>query len=285
MLVILTLLIFSNAPVISIEPKRPIQGSLFTITVKQSDSPALTGSFASQSLHFSPITGGFRAIAAVPVDATGALTLEIVPDSATSTPDISPETGLARPIRIPITIAKGSYRTQRLSVAGRFGREPDEATKARIERDAAKARQVSVNSHQTPRLWKLPFIKPAAGRVTSPFGTARVFNGQVKSRHTGLDFGGGTGAPVKAANDGIVALLDSFYLGGNCLYLDHGAGFVTGYLHLSKWYVKPGQQVKKGQLIGRIGATGRVTGPHLHFIARYGTISVNPLSLFKLSGL
>jgi murein DD-endopeptidase MepM/ murein hydrolase activator NlpD len=107
----------------------------------------------------------------------------------------------------------------------------------------------------------------------------------VKSRHNGLDFGGGIGAPVKSANDGIVALTGSFYLGGNCVYVDHGAGLVTAYLHLSKRTVKVGQQVKKGQLIGRIGATGRVTGPHLHFITRYGAISVNPLSLYGVSGL
>lgn len=82
-----------------------------------------------------------------------------------------------------------------------------------------------------------------------------------------------------------MALVESFYLGGNCVYVDHGAGLVTAYLHLSKQYVKAGQRVQKRQLIGRIGATGRVTGPHLHFIARYGAISVNPLSLYALSGL
>jgi murein DD-endopeptidase MepM/ murein hydrolase activator NlpD len=134
-------------------------------------------------------------------------------------------------------------------------------------------------------MWRLPFIKPTAGSVTSPFGTARVFNGRLKSRHTGLDFRGGTGAPVMSANDGVVALVDTFYLGGKCVYVDHGAGLVTAYMHLSKQLVKVGQQVKKGQRIGLIGATGRVTGPHLHFITRYGTISVNPLSLYVVSGL
>ena len=282
-----TLILFligqTAAPQISVEPTSPKQGTLFTVTLKRLGSAQpLHGTFANQRLHFFPTSGGFRALAAAPVDASGTSILEIITNDIST---FDPNTGLSRPLRIPVMIAKGNYRTQRLRVASQFGREPDAATKARIEREAAKARQVSLNAHLTPRHWKLPFAQPASGRITSPFGTARVFNRQVKSRHTGLDFGGGTGAPVKAANDGIVALVDSFYLGGNCVYIDHGAGMVTGYLHLSKWYVRQGQQVKKGQLIGRIGATGRVTGPHLHFIARYGTISVNPLSLFKLTGL
>ena len=257
---------------VSWEPKRVVQGTLVIITAKRNPPPSLTGTLAGEPLHFHPITGGVRAIAAAPLDAGNSVNLDLTSDSGESW-------------RVVIPVKAGSYRTQRLSVASQYGRKPDAATQARIDREAAKARRVSEASHQTPRMWTLPFIKPAAGRITSPFGTARVFNGEVKSRHTGLDYGGGTGAPVKAANDGVVALVDSFYLGGNCIYLDHGAGMVTAYLHLSKWYVKPGQTVKKGQLIGRIGATGRVTGPHLHWIARYGKISVNPQSLLTLRGL
>jgi len=87
------------------------------------------------------------------------------------------------------------------------------------------------------------------------------------------------GAPVVATNRGIVRLVGAFYLGGNVIYLDHGAGVVSAYLHLSQQLVAVGDTVRAGALIGRVGATGRVTGPHLHFIARYGTITIDPASL------
>ena len=89
-------------------------------------------------------------------------------------------------------------------------------------------------------------------------------------------------APQSKETKGIVALVDSFYLGGNCVYIDHGAGLITAYLHLSKWYVKQGQQVKKGKLIGRIGATGRVTGPHLHWGVKVDDMWVDGETLLKL---
>jgi murein DD-endopeptidase MepM/ murein hydrolase activator NlpD len=119
--------------------------------------------------------------------------------------------------------------------------------------------------------------------VTSGFGRGRVFNGTVTSRHMGTDFAGAVGAPVRAANRGVVRIVDRFYLGGNVVYIDHGAGLVTAYLHLSQADVAVGDTVQRGQIIGRVGATGRVTGPHLHLIARYGQITVDPLTLLRVT--
>jgi murein DD-endopeptidase MepM/ murein hydrolase activator NlpD len=116
------------------------------------------------------------------------------------------------------------------------------------------------------------------------YGTARAFNGVVSSRHLGTDFAGGVGAPVYAANAGVVALVDDFYLAGTVIYLDHGGGLVTGYFHLSRADVAPGAVVQRGQRIGRVGKSGRVTGPHLHWIARYGGITVDPMSLIAVTG-
>ncbi|MEO7362559.1 MAG: M23 family metallopeptidase, partial [Gemmatimonadaceae bacterium] len=99
----------------------------------------------------------------------------------------------------------------------------------------------------------------------------------------GTDFAGAVGDPVRAANRGVVRLIGAFYLGGNVIYVDHGEGIVTAYLHLSLQQVAVGDTVQKGDIIGKVGATGRVTGPHLHFIARYGAITVDPASLFALS--
>lgn len=95
----------------------------------------------------------------------------------------------------------------------------------------------------------------------------------------GTDYAGSVGAPVRAANRGVVRLVDAFYLGGNVVYIDHGEGMVTAYLHLSRQRVAEGDTVERGQLIGNVGATGRVTGPHLHLITRYGQVTVDPMSV------
>jgi murein DD-endopeptidase MepM/ murein hydrolase activator NlpD len=104
----------------------------------------------------------------------------------------------------------------------------------------------------------------------------------VQSRHLGVDFAGATGEPVVAANRGVVALVADFYLAGRAVYVDHGDGLVTGYFHLSRADVSAGDTVAAGQRLGAVGHSGRVTAPHLHWIARYGAITVNPLSILAL---
>jgi murein DD-endopeptidase MepM/ murein hydrolase activator NlpD len=153
---------------------------------------------------------------------------------------------------------------------------------ARIARENERAREAGRKAHDTPAMWTAPFINPRPSSITSRFGSGRMFNGTVASRHLGVDFSGAVGTPVSAANRGVVALVDEFYLAGNVVYVDHGEGIVTGYFHLSKSLVAPGDTVERGQQIGLVGATGRVTGPHLHWNARYGAVTVNPLDLVRI---
>jgi murein DD-endopeptidase MepM/ murein hydrolase activator NlpD len=143
---------------------------------------------------------------------------------------------------------------------------------------------VSREAHGTVRQWDLPFILPRRSRITSGFGTGREFNGKVTSRHLGTDFAGRVGEPVRAANRGRVALVADFYLAGRVIYLDHGEGLVSAYFHLSRALVKPGQEVERGQVIGLVGRSGRVTGPHLHWVMRYGAVTVDPMSVVGLLG-
>jgi murein DD-endopeptidase MepM/ murein hydrolase activator NlpD len=131
-------------------------------------------------------------------------------------------------------------------------------------------------------MWTAPFLRPRDAVVTSRFGSGRMFNGTLTSRHLGVDFRGAQGAPVHAANRGVVALVGEFFLAGNVVYIDHGGGVVTGYFHLSKTLVAAGDSVERGQQIGLVGSTGRVTGPHLHWNARYGAVTVNPLDLISI---
>jgi murein DD-endopeptidase MepM/ murein hydrolase activator NlpD len=116
---------------------------------------------------------------------------------------------------------------------------------------------------------------PAGGR----FGARRVFNGERRSPHGGADYPAVTGTPVLAAGDGTVALAADHFFGGNSVYLDHGGGLITTYMHLSRVDVKAGAVVRCGQAIGAVGATGRVTGPHLHFAVRWHGARVDPALL------
>jgi murein DD-endopeptidase MepM/ murein hydrolase activator NlpD len=246
-------------------PARPVQGTLITVTVHDT-VPVAGGELAGEPLHFTRDGLVQRAVAAVPVDAADTVALRV--DAVAQ--------------RLALPVARGAYRLERLRVAPGFGREPDSATAARMAREAEQAREVSRRAHETPRLWTAPFVRPRPGRVTSGYGHGREFNGAVQSRHMGTDLAGAVGAPVRAMNRGVVALVDRFYLGGNVVYVDHGAGLVSAYLHLSRTDVAAGDTVRAGQTIGGVGATGRVTGPHLHWIVRYGSVSVDAMSVFAL---
>jgi murein DD-endopeptidase MepM/ murein hydrolase activator NlpD len=224
-------------------------------------------------LHFEiDRMGVFRAIAAVPVNAQETIPIQVAWESESDTTH--------RLVRMPV--APGGFSSERLSVDPRFSTAPDSALQVRIRRESAASRQVSINSHSTPRLWHGQWVRPRPGRVTSYFGTGRVFNGEIQSRHMGTDLDGETGDPIRAGNRGRVALVGDFYYAGNVVYLDHGAGLITIYMHMSAVEVEQGQIVEAGDVIGRVGSTGRVTGPHLHWTGRYGRISVDPLTVFEL---
>lgn len=261
------------------EPDYPVQGRLFQVIV-QADRPdqlsRLRGRFADEPLHFQRVGDStFTALAATPIDAAGEMRMPVV---------ALWDDGARDSVSMAVPVRPGSYRLERLTVAPRYGAPPDSATQARMRRESDRARAVSRASHGTPKLWEGPVWHPRDTRITSSYGSGREFNGRVTSRHMGTDFAGDVGAPVRAPARGVVALVDEFHLGGNVIYIDHGAGLVTAYLHLSEQLVAEGDTVDAGQLIGRVGATGRVTGPHLHWIVRYGWVTVDPVSLLDVAG-
>lgn len=269
----------SGSPDIAVrwEPERPAQGTLFRIEVRASDGSVMRpgATLADEVLHFRGMgPGAWEAIAAAPLDTGPSIELPLI---------VLRWGGIVDTLRMTIPVGRGEYRMEKLTVAPRFGAPPDSATAARLASERARAREVSRKAHATPRLWD-EVVRPRDSRITSGFGDGREFNGQVQSRHTGTDFAGAVGAPVFAAARGVVALVDDFYLAGNVVYLDHGEGLVTAYFHLSRQDVAVGDTVEVGQVIGRVGNTGRVTGPHLHWVVRYGRISVDPLSLMALVG-
>jgi murein DD-endopeptidase MepM/ murein hydrolase activator NlpD len=253
-------------------PDTVVEGTLFTIIVEGGD-PTVSearGTFGGETLHFRETDGRLTAMAAAPLDSAGSMTLAVHTIHADGSRDEH---------SVQVDVAPGRYRMERLTVAPQFGQPQPEHIQQRMRDEAARARAVSQRSHETPRLWEPPFVAPRESRITSGFGHGRTFNGQVQSRHTGTDFAGAVGAPIRAPARGVVALVDDFYLGGGVIYIDHGAGLVTGYLHLSGKDVAEGDVVEPGQIIGRVGATGRVTGPHLHWIVRYGSHTIDAMTL------
>jgi murein DD-endopeptidase MepM/ murein hydrolase activator NlpD len=294
---VLTLITRENAaaqqPRLTMAPARPATGTLVRLTLDRIAVPgdtliALSGAMAGEPLHFKAVGNGtFQALGAVPLDVSDSLvaTVRIVRQSGATD---SAHLALKYPHRPPPAPATGvtsrrgrAAGASRLKVDARFTKANAE-NDARVEHENELAREVGRRAQDTPQLWTLPFLRPRETRVTSSFGSGRVFNGRVSSSHLGIDFRGKTGEPIFAANRGVVALVAEFFLAGNVVYIDHGDGVVTGYFHMSQPEVVVGDTVERGQEIGQVGSTGRVTGPHLHWSARFGSLTIDPGNLFGL---
>lgn len=265
-------------PTLAVAPAQPAPGAVARLTLRTSAADSITsvrGTMAGEPLHFVRAEGGaWHAIGGIPVDASR---------SVTARADVHRADGSSETVQLTIAVPPPPRRrAEPLKVDTAFTAPPDPERTARIERENLRAREVGKSSHDTPVMWTAPFLRPRQSVVTSMFGSGRVFNGQLTARHLGVDFRGAVGDTVRAANRGVVAVVDSFVLAGNVIYVDHGAGVVTGYFHLSKQLVSPGDTVKRGQVIGLVGQSGRVTGPHLHWAARYGELTVNPLDLLAI---
>lgn len=154
----------------------------------------------------------------------------------------------------------------------------DKATSERVARETKRMNELWATV--TPRkLWNEPFLKPTQGALGSPFGLRRIFNGQPRSPHSGLDIKSPTGTPIRASNRGRVVLAEDLFFTGNTVILDHGLGLYTFYAHQSRIDVKVGDVVERGDTLGLVGATGRVTGPHLHWGVKIMGARVDPVSL------
>ncbi|MGH7612955.1 MAG: M23 family metallopeptidase [Gemmatimonadales bacterium] len=256
-------------------PQVPLQGSLVVLGVRVPVGHtvvAVQGALAGEPLHFERVGGWFHAVGGVPLDARDSVMARIVVEDAGGAND----TVVAA---LPVAIRKAPR--EQLSADPDLV-QPPESLAPRIRAERALVRRIKQGAHDRPRLWREPFTRPRPGPVSSGFGGARVFNGVARSRHLGVDFSAGVGAPVRAANRAVVTYVGALYFSGNTIFLDHGGGLLTAYLHLSRTLVARGDTVSAGQLIGRVGATGRVTGPNLHWLATYGHVMVDPMDLLSI---
>jgi murein DD-endopeptidase MepM/ murein hydrolase activator NlpD len=191
------------------------------------------------------------------------------------------EDGRARTIKEPVLVTAVQYPTTELEVEERFV-ELSPEDQARADREAAETSAI-YDAFTPQRFWSEPFAVPVRGAKDGRnFGHRRVFNGQPRAPHSGADLRATTGTPIHAANRGRVVLAKDLFFSGNAVFIDHGYGLFTTYLHLSKIDVAVGDVVERGQQLGLAGATGRVTGPHLHWGVRLVDARVDPFSLVRL---
>jgi hypothetical protein len=179
--------------------------------------------------------------------------------------------------RYPLTIEPKQFGTRTLKVDPRFVTPPRSAL-PRIERERARVAD-AFRSGRPERLWTLPFAAPLEAKAVSSFGVRSVFNGKPRDPHGGADLASPEGAPVSAPNAGRVAIAANHYFAGNVVLIDHGAGVFSILAHLSRIDVAEGATVRRGEPVGLVGHTGRVTGPHLHWAVRVGGARVDPYSL------
>jgi murein DD-endopeptidase MepM/ murein hydrolase activator NlpD len=253
----------------------PEEGSAFGIRLLERPSgrtPAsVDGEFAGRPVRFGRLNGAWFGMAAVPIGTTGPQELLLRFGFAD---------GSESEQRIPISVEGRTFDATRLRVAPQYSSPPPEALE-RIARERELVR--SVLDAATPDwLIEEPFRAPRPLTVTAPYGQERVFNGELQSRHTGLDLKGATGEPVRAAARGRVVIARDLFYSGNGVYLDHGHGVYTGYFHLSRIRVAEGEMVEAGEQVGDVGATGRVTGPHLHWSLWVAGASLDASSLLEM---
>lgn len=253
---------------LALAPDRVRPGDAFLVTVAGIEAPPAAG-VAGRELRFYRVPGGWQAVAALPVEAEPG-TLEV-------------EARLAggAALRARMVVAEPAFPEAQLRVAPRFV-TPSPAEKRRMERDQAAFVRAFAAPFGPPT-FAGPFAPPREADVTSSFGEKRIFNGRKQGQHYGTDLAGEVGAPVAAANDGRVVLARDCFASGKSLVVAHGGGIHTVYFHLSQMEVRAGQEVRRGQLVGRVGQTGRVTGPHLHFGAKVGDLYVDPESVYRLA--
>ena len=182
---------------------------------------------------------------------------------------------------LPCKVEKTDFPVQKLTLP-RSMVDLDPKTLDRVNRESKKLKALFEGVRTEP-LWRGAFFRPVEGELSGAFGVRRIINGQAKSPHSGIDLRADEGTPVVACNGGRAALVDEFFFTGKSVILDHGGGLYSMYFHLSETGVSEGDRVNKGDLLGRVGSTGRSTGPHLHWGMIIRGARVDPLSFLRLS--
>lgn len=258
---------------VHLDPAVVAAGSPVLIHVDANAKASVEGDWLGRKIEFFPARRGrgWFALAGVDVEGlVGPSTLHILVRSGEDVRDLSRT----------VEIHAAHYRTGSLTVAPKFV-EPGPEELKRIQAESQLKASVFAASAPGP-LWASSFRAPVTAQPTDSFGTRRMFNGKLASVHKGMDFRAASGTPVRAGNSGMVVLARPLYYEGNCVIIDHGLGLFTLSMHLSRIDVREGEQVASGDRLGLSGATGRVTGPHLHWAVRWQGAYLDPAKLLRL---
>ena len=265
----------AQSTAVSLIPAVIEAGSPVLIRVEAADAVGIDGEWLGRKVDFFRGADGqaWFALAGVDVEgAAGPSTLRI---------GVRLSGGGVRDLSRTVEIHPAHYRTGSLTVAPKFV-EPGPEALMQIEAESQLKTKVFAASAPEP-LWTASFRAPVTAAPTDSFGTRRIFNGKLASVHKGMDFRAATGTPVRAGNSGVVVLARPLYYEGNCVIIDHGMGLFTLSMHLSRIDVREGQRVTTGERLGLSGATGRVTGPHLHWAVRWQGAYLDPAKLLRLN--
>lgn len=259
-------LLLSATPSVVVAPAEARPGDAVLVRVRGGETPPV-GALAGRPLAFWRAGDEWRALGALPIETPLGPAAVFV------------DWGGLR-AEGAFQVVDPGFPSRALTVSPKFV-EPPKAVRARIASDR-RAFAAAYERELSPPLFAGPFAWPRQDRITGRFGDQRVFNGKTESVHYGLDVAGPRGAPVLAANDGLVVLARNAYLSGKSVVLWHGAGIFTVYFHMDRIDVAPGKKVRKGARLGRVGSTGRSTGPHLHWSTRVAGLFVDPESLLGI---
>lgn len=249
-------------------PTSLAQGEMAAIEVQAKGR--VRGSFAGEPLiFFSHTPGLYRALIGVDLEAEpGPRDLQVVEGE--------------RVLRATVMVKSRPFGLQHLDLPPEMVELKGE-TLRRVRREKAMIRRTLSGTRPQP-LWRRPFLLPLRGRITGAYGLRRLINGRFRSRHTGVDIAAPEGTPVVATNDGLIVLASNLYLEGNAVIMDHGLGLYSLYFHLKESFVRRGQRVQRGEVLGLVGMSGRASGPHLHWGVVLRGKRIDPLSLLEVLG-
>ena len=253
------------------------QGRIIVVKVPTEDlSATVQGTFLGRSIRFFP-----EPRLDEPKGFVGLLGIDLQDEPGTHELTVELKQGeRSRMLSYSVAVVKEKFHVEHLTLP-KDKVDLDEKAVARWKAEQEQIKTgLAVDSQA--RLWQPGFVEPVSGRRTGIFGSVRIMNGQPRNPHNGEDISAPLGTEVVATNDGIVRLTVDHFFSGKGVFLDHGLGFYSMYFHLAEVVVKDGDVVKAGQLVGKVGATGRATGPHLHWGVKLNGARVNPYALLDL---
>jgi murein DD-endopeptidase MepM/ murein hydrolase activator NlpD len=253
------------------------QGQVLVVKVKgEEQATEVKGTFLSRTI---PFFREFRS--GEPAGYIGLLGVDMQDDPGTYELAVEVKQGeQAKQLSFNVLVVKEKFSVEHLKLP-KEKVDLDEKSVARWKAEQQLVQQALAENSRL-KLWHSNFVEPVNGKRTGIFGSVRIMNGKPRNPHNGEDIGAPMGADVVASNDGVVRLTVDHIFSGRGVYVDHGLGFYTMYFHLSEVLVKDGDLVTAGQIIGKVGATGRATGPHLHWGVKLNGARVNPYALLDL---